>query len=407
MTKTDCFNKSRLSFFLSLVFSFFFGFQSQVNAHDKSEGIEFLPMSLNEAKTFAASTQKLIFIDCYTTWCGPCKWMSANIFTNDTVAQFYNRNFLCLKMDMEKGEGKSIARKYKVKAYPTLLFLDQDGNIQERFVGASRTTMDYIDLGLLAMNPFENLRGHQISYESGAKSNEFLASYLEKLSNAGMATETVLDSLYSSWTDSDFTDSSNFKLYSKYDQSIDSKAFKYVLSNYKWYKSNFGDKADTYLQTRILWNHSLAVRRKVKAQLKAINEIMKMLPETKKGEMQWLMEDSELRRVEDPKPYIKHAIRGAKDYSWDNAELLNSMAWYIYKNSKNEDDLNAGLEMSNRSIALSESPAFLDTKSSLLFELGRKDEAISNQQKAVELAKKNKDDVKSYQETLEFFKNKK
>ena len=111
MTKTDCFNKSRLSFFLSLVFSFFFGFQSQVNAHDKSEGIEFLPMSLNEAKTFAASTQKLIFIDCYTTWCGPCKWMSANIFTNDTVAQFYNRNFLCLKMDMEKGEGKSIARK--------------------------------------------------------------------------------------------------------------------------------------------------------------------------------------------------------------------------------------------------------------------------------------------------------
>ena len=215
----------------------------------------------------------------------------------------------------------------------------------------------------------------------------------------------VLDS--NAWTDSDFTDSSNFKLYSKYDQSIYSKAFKYVLSNYKWYKSNFGDKADTYLQTRILWNHNLAVRRKDKAQLTAINEIMKMLPETKKGEMQWLMEDSELRRVEDTKPYIKHAIKGAKDYSWDNAELLNSMAWYIYKNSKNEDDLNAGLEMSNRSIALSESPAFLDTKSSLLFELGRKDEAISNQQKAVELAKKNKDDVKSYQETLEFFKNKK
>ena len=70
------------------------------------KGIEFFHGTLAEAKELASQEGKLIFIDAFTTWCGPCKRMSAQVFTQEEVGEFYNQTFVNLKLDMEKGEGK-------------------------------------------------------------------------------------------------------------------------------------------------------------------------------------------------------------------------------------------------------------------------------------------------------------
>ena len=62
----------------------------------------------------AKKENKLIFVDAFTTWCGPCKHMAKHVFTNDTVADYYNANFVNLKLDMEKGEGLDFAKKYDI-----------------------------------------------------------------------------------------------------------------------------------------------------------------------------------------------------------------------------------------------------------------------------------------------------
>lgn len=405
MTKKYQSNKSGLTLISFCLLSLMVLVTGTSKAQEK--GIEFLPMTLDEAKTFSASTKKLIFIDCYTTWCGPCKWMSANIFTNDTVADFYNRNFLCLKMDMEKGQGKRVAKKYEIMAYPTLLFLDENGEVQERKAGASRDVMDYVDLGLSAMNPYRNLYAHRKSFEQGERDPSFLASYLEKLSVAGQPSKAIFDTLYASWGEEDYAIKENFELYSKYDFSLESRAFQNLLTHYQWYSDTYGKPVDKYVQNVVLVSHRSALRKKDEDRLKKIDEALAKLPKSRMGELQWLMESNTLQRVEDPKKYIKHSIKGAKDYSWDNAGLLNSMAWYIYKNSKDEDELKAALEMSERSLELQQLPAFMDTKASLLFELGRKDEAIQLQMKAIEKVKKEGGSVKNYEDTLEFFKKRK
>lgn len=99
--------------YLALALVFSFGLQAQK--------IEFRDISFKEGLQAAADEGKPVFIDCFTTWCGPCKWMSANIFTDPAVAEYYNENYICLKIDMEKGEGLDIAKNYKIRAYPTLL----------------------------------------------------------------------------------------------------------------------------------------------------------------------------------------------------------------------------------------------------------------------------------------------
>lgn len=105
-------------------------------AQDSTTGIHFFKGSFDEALAKAAEEDKLIFMDAYTTWCGPCRWMSANTFTDKSVADFFNEHFINVKMDMEKGEGPGLARKYRVRGYPTLLFIDGDGNIAHQKLGA-------------------------------------------------------------------------------------------------------------------------------------------------------------------------------------------------------------------------------------------------------------------------------
>src|SRR5690242_9585055 len=98
------------------------------------EGIQFFEGTLSEALNKAKAEKKILFLDCYTTWCGPCKWMAAHVFTNDTVYNYFNKTFVCYKLDMEKGEGIDAARQYKVKNYPTYLWIDATGKQLHRSV---------------------------------------------------------------------------------------------------------------------------------------------------------------------------------------------------------------------------------------------------------------------------------
>lgn len=92
----------------------------------------FKKISFEEAKKQAKETGKLIFLDGYTSWCAPCKWMEGNVFNQKEVADFYNTNFINTKYDCEVGEGIDLAKKYGIRSFPTYLFLDAEGTLVYR-----------------------------------------------------------------------------------------------------------------------------------------------------------------------------------------------------------------------------------------------------------------------------------
>jgi len=76
----------------------------------------------------AQREDKLIFLDFYTTWCGPCIRMDKSVFSDPFVQEFFMTHFISVKVDAEdNGLGSELARRHGIKAYPGLLFLDGSG----------------------------------------------------------------------------------------------------------------------------------------------------------------------------------------------------------------------------------------------------------------------------------------
>ena len=81
-----------------------------------ADEIQFESSAWTEVLAKAGTQKKLVFVDAYTTWCGPCKLMARTVFVDPEVAGFFNDHFINAKIDMEHGEGPELAKKYQVNA---------------------------------------------------------------------------------------------------------------------------------------------------------------------------------------------------------------------------------------------------------------------------------------------------
>lgn len=104
-------------------------------SEDNTKGTQFFKGTFAQALAKAKQENKKLMVDCYTLWCGPCRYMATNVFPNDTLGKFMNEHFVCVKLDMEHGEGPERNKIFHVKAYPTFIFFDADGKEMNRFEG--------------------------------------------------------------------------------------------------------------------------------------------------------------------------------------------------------------------------------------------------------------------------------
>lgn len=151
-------------------------FASQIQA----QGIQFYKGKFKDALAKAKQENKLVFVDFYTTWCGPCKAMDANIFPDAKVGALFNKKFVAIKIDAEKGEGIQLASKYKVKGYPTLLYLAADGTEKERLVGATPNPDFLINYTKQALGEGPKFTALFEEYKKGNRDLDFIRDILVK-----------------------------------------------------------------------------------------------------------------------------------------------------------------------------------------------------------------------------------
>lgn len=210
-----------------------------VNAQDRA--INFDHSSWAEIKAKAAAEKKVIFLDAYTSWCGPCKQMASQVFTNNEVADYFNANFINAKIDMEKGEGPELAKLYKVKAYPSLLFIDAQGKVVSLKVGA-QDVKAFLNYGKLSVAG-ESMESLKAKYKKGDRSYAFMKKYLTRLEGLGENINAVVEEYFSKLPQVKWQTNESWYFISRYIRKDRSPVFKYVLKNQTAYEQKFSAEA--------------------------------------------------------------------------------------------------------------------------------------------------------------------
>ncbi|MCB0476512.1 MAG: thioredoxin family protein [Crocinitomicaceae bacterium] len=177
----------------------------------QAKGIQFEELSLDEAKSKAKKENKIIFIDYYADWCGPCKWLAKNVFTEDEVGTLFNDNFINLKINADHDD--FIGREYNSSALPTLLFIDHEGNLKKKVVGAvDKETL--IAQANYVINPDSDpIAIKQKEFDGGKRDKDFLFEFAVLLSEAEIDFDFVVKAYQEANPNLDLSDITDFTFF--------------------------------------------------------------------------------------------------------------------------------------------------------------------------------------------------
>lgn len=198
------------------------------------DGIKFFNGSWKELLEEARQKNQMIFVDVYTDWCGPCKYMDKFVFTEQTVADKYNVHFLNYKIDAEKGDGIKIAKKFGVNAYPTFLFLNSNGYLVHKVVGEKEKGpfISNADKALSAAADNNNLDNLETKFNEGNRNPLFLKTYLTRLKEVNMDNSVILDAYFYSLPDTQLQEDNTLLYLAQHVSGTRTTALLYLINHY-------------------------------------------------------------------------------------------------------------------------------------------------------------------------------
>ncbi|HHS95782.1 MAG TPA: thioredoxin family protein [Phaeodactylibacter sp.] len=365
-------------------------------AQAAKEGMQFHQGDWAAALEKAEKENKLVFLDAYTSWCGPCKKMSRDIFPKGEVGEYYNAHFVNVKMDMEKGEGLVLAKKHNVQVYPTLIFFSPDGRVVHRSAGY-HTVEQFLELGAVANDPSKRLSSLSERYAQGDRDPGFLKKYaiakFEVMDGShGRIAEEYLA------TQSDWSTEENMDMIFNFVTGAESKLFDYLIAHKPAFYKRFGEKAVIQKVQAIIYN-SIQDNADASA-LEQVDALYKKVYPEKADMLSAKFRMGFYRQAGDRENYAKAAVNYFKKFPSDDWDELNETAWTFYRVVEDKKLLKKAVKWAKKSIRLNCNYFNNDTLAALYFKLGKKGRAKKAAQKAIEIGREAGEDVSATQEML-------
>lgn len=143
-----------------------------------AQGVKFETGTWSDMLAKAKAENKLIFVDVYTQWCGPCKKVAKEVFPQKEVGDTYNNKFINYQIDAESEEGKKFVEKYPIGGYPSFFFIDGEGKVMHKFLGA-RDMQGFIqEAGMVETYArYEGIDRMMAAIQDGTATREMLYDY--------------------------------------------------------------------------------------------------------------------------------------------------------------------------------------------------------------------------------------
>ena len=406
-----------------------------------AQGIVFEQGTWKQVLEKAKQTNKPIFVDVYTTWCGPCKKMSSEIFPLAEVGAVYNANFVCYQIDAEKGEGIDFAKKYEVKAYPSYLFIKPDGTLFSRALG-SMPAKSFIDVSTSALADLGDpkpIEEWDKEYTTRKNETAFLLGYMDKRSKLGKSNDQLFDEYLRLIPEEELTSDIVVKKYANDGQQLKVNSFAYdnLLKNRTKYFGKLFGYTDVFLMAGVMNTMREAAKLKDEQLLEKAIKAYDQLPGSSLQKQKDEIYMEYYQRAGNTNKYLKYATGFCNNYlmkiSKDSidkkdqltlqliekqiksgalakidsvqlaqlrqysahaerdkiSESLNNVAWKFFETTSDKKALNDALSWSKRSLEIyPENPMWMDTYANLLYKLGKNEEAVALEEEALELVGK-------------------
>lgn len=417
-----------------------------------SQGIKFEHGTWNDVLAKAGQTHKPVFVDVYTSWCGPCKKMSKDIFPLEEVGKGYNANFICYQIDAEKGEGIKIAQKYNVMLYPTYLFIQADGVLFSKASGFMEAGkfIEVSKTALTDMNDSKPIAEWEKEYIQNKSNPQFILNYINELTKRGLPSASLFDDYLKLIPEEERISDIVLEMYrnERQQMKVNSFAFENLMKNKNKLINLSSGYAYMYLENGIMNTMREAATSKNEQLLETAIFAFDQLPLNPALKFKEEIYLEYYQKTGEKEKYIKHATdfcnnqlmkispdsilyKNKKDLEVFDEQIksgafgkldsiqiadlrtsfmaisernristiLNNIAREIFEKVSAIDVLQDALRWSKRSLDLrTDNLMWKDTYANLLYKSGRKKEAIAQEQEVIRFA--NKNEVKGLEENL-------
>ncbi|CCH55814.1 thioredoxin domain protein [Fibrisoma limi BUZ 3] len=379
-----------------------------------AQQVAFEKGSWNDMLARAKAENKLIFVDVYATWCGPCKMLDRFVFTDKKVAKTFNTFFLNYKVDAERGEGRTIAQNYRVQAYPTALFVDGNGQLIDSWVG-SKSAYEFEQEGQRVFR--KTPAGMTLSlcdaqFREGNRQSSFMSMYLRLRRSVGLETASLLNDYVKNLPIDSLSTPAITSLLLAHTTTCRGAAFETLFSRRQ--ETRFRRAVDVILSNDV----NAAGQQRDKKLLESVCQLVDQLetPENAafSNATHYL---TYYATAEDWKAYADQADAFTArhllptlttDFKQQNLAsfeknyyLLCNIGFYYAQNIKDDTRLRNVLSWLGTSNEILSTSLNTSLQAWLRYRLGEREEAIQLQQKAIDIARAAGDDTSSYEATLQ------
>jgi len=371
------------------------------------DGIKFGKQSFAKTLEQAKKENKLIFLDAFASWCGPCKLLDKNVFPKKEVGDYFNANFLNLHIDMEKGEGIEIAKKYSIYSYPTLLFIDGDGKVVYKAAGYM-SPQELISIAKEAVNPENTLENKIAKFEAGEKDPEFLMGLIKNTYATDFSlAQKVATRYFQTRTDATYSkEEAGVLLF--FTKTIDDDLYKIFTAKKAELSTQIPESYLAEYDKQLKLNTVL--QKSFDANTQSINEQVFLAEGTKiygEKETKQLLNKINMDLFFTQKKYDDYAksalnyYQNPKDFATDE---LNNVAWNFYLYVTDKTLLTQVTQLCLEGIKKEENSQNTDTLANIYYKLGDNKNAKLWAKKSIEIAKAKGDEYASTEELLKKIK---
>jgi thioredoxin-related protein len=351
---------------------------------------------------------KLVMLYFHFDQCGACREMERTAFVDESVAEFFNQNFISFEINTREKKGVEINKIYNIRSHPAFIFLDVNGNELNKIYGIF-TPEKFIAQAKNALDPLKTLAFYHERYNSGDRDSDFMYDYCYRLEDANSLDSLVINEYLNTQNPNELSSEENIRFI--YEFMINnhkvcigysSEAYHFMLDNKDLFIQYFDlDQVETRLMFVISGSVYSAIGNKDATefwkQLELLKEFDGKNYEFKEiwgGVTRWTT-STDLSQVAQINFYESignkekfHELYQIKiDNMWDDSEALNEFAWNTYLFRDSEFVINKAIECVLRSIQLDSNYNNADTYASLLYKSGDFEKALEEARRAIEIAK--------------------